>query len=401
MAFPQLTHLFAERLNNVKESSTQRVMIAAQRMKAEGLDVVDLGAGEPDFSTPPNIKEAAKKAIDADFTRYTAAVGVPELRDAVVGRFRRDFDVELLREEVMANVGGKQSIFNVLLALLNPGDEVLIPAPYWVTFPQAVQLCGGKPVTVETDPDDGFRLSVERVREYMTERTKLLIINSPSNPSGIVIPRAEFFSLCALAAEHEVYVLSDECYQRFIYDGLSPYSGVQVDPSIRPWMIVSGSLSKTYAMTGWRLGFTIAAAEIVAQIAKIQGHQTSNPTTISQAAGIEALTGSQDSVQKMMCEYQRRRDFLVPALNELAGVRCSNPQGAFYVFPDIRSCLGADFKDSDDFAARLLEDAHVAVTPGAGFGTDGFIRISYAAAYQDLEEAVRRISGFLTKHPCS
>ena len=401
MAFPQPTHLFAERLNNVNESSTQRVMIAAQRMKAEGLDVVDLGAGEPDFTTPPNIKEAAKKAIDADFTRYTAAVGVPELRDAVVGRFRRDFDVELLREEVMANVGGKQSIFNVLLALLNPGDEVLIPAPYWVTFPQAVHLCGGIPVTVETDPDEGFRLSVERVRECMTERTKLLIINSPSNPSGTVIPRDEFFSLCALAAEHGVYVLSDECYQRFLYDGLSPYSGVQVEPSIRPWTIVSVSLSKTYAMTGWRLGFTIAAAEIVAQIAKIQGHQTSNPTTISQAAGIEALTGSQDSVREMMREYQRRRDFLVPALNELAGVRCSNPQGAFYVFPDIRSYLGADFKDSDDFAARLLEDARVAVTPGAGFGTDGFIRISYAAAYQDLEEAVRRIGRFLTKHPCS
>lgn len=397
MAVVQSKHLFAERLNQMEESSTMAVMIAAQKLKAEGVDVIDLGPGEPDFNTPDNIKEAAKRSIDANFTRYTPVGGIPKLKEAILYRYREDFGVERSREEVMATIGGKQSIFNTLLALVNPGDEVIIPAPYWVTFPQVVYLCGGIPVIPQTSPEDGFAITTETVRRHLTNRTKLLVLNSPCNPTGAVIPHDEFLNICKLAADHDVYVLSDECYQRFLYDGLKPYTAAAVPEKLRHRVIVSGSLSKTYAMTGWRLGYTVAPPEVVTQMAKIQGHETSNPTSIAQAAGIEALTGPQESVRQMIREYQRRRDFLVPALNRLPGIRCFNPKGAFYVFPDLRAYLKNGLRTSDDFASRLLKEASVAVTPGSGFGTDGFIRISYAAAYADLEEAVRRLAEFLRK----
>ena len=390
-------HLLAERLGRLEESSTMKVMVTAQKLKAEGVDVVDLGAGEPDFNTPDNIKEAARRAIDQNFTRYTPVGGVPQLKDAILRRYRQDFGVERGPEEVIATVGGKHSIFNVLMTLVNPGDEVIIPAPYWVTFPQVVHLCGGTPVIVTTSPEEGFQVTVELVRRYMTDRAKLLILNSPSNPTGAVIPQTEFLKICELAVGRDICVLSDECYQRFLYDGLKPYTAAAVAEGLRHRVMVSGSLSKSYAMTGWRLGYTIAPAEIIRQIAKIQGHETSNPTTIAQAAAIEALMGPQDSVDMMILEYQRRRDYLVPALNELPGIRCFNPQGAFYVYPDIRAYLRNGIKTSDDFAARLLNEAHVAVTPGSGFGMDGFIRISYAAAYSALEEAVRRMAVFLRR----
>jgi aspartate aminotransferase len=395
MASVKSAQLFAQRLQNVEESSTMQVMIAAQKLKSEGVEVVDLGAGEPDFNTPENIKEAAKRAIDANFTRYTPAVGVAQLRDAILRRYREDFGVDRKRDEVMATVGGKHSIFNTLLALINPGDDVIIPAPYWVTFPQVVHLCGGRPVIVETSPEQGFSITSEIIHKHITDRTKLVILNSPCNPTGAVIEAGEFLKICQLAAEREIYVLSDECYQVFLYDGLQPSTAAAVPEHLRRWVIVSGSLSKTYAMTGWRLGYTIGPSELVAQMAKIQGHETSNPTSIAQAAGIEALTGPQDSVHAMIREYQRRRDFLVPALNQIPGVHCFKPQGAFYVYPDIRAFLHNGLKTSDDFAGRLLSEAHVAVTPGSGFGMDGFIRISYAAAYTALEEAVRRLANFL------
>jgi aspartate aminotransferase len=397
LARTESKHALAARLRLMEESSTMAVMIKAQKLRAQGVDVVDLGAGEPDFNTPENVKAAAKRAIDANFTRYTPASGTPELRNAIAERFRRDFGVELRREEVIATVGGKQSIFNLLLALVDPGDEVLIPAPYWVTFPQIVYLCEGTPVVLETSPEDGFQVTAEAVGRMITDRTKVLILNSPGNPTGSVIPRDEFVRICEVAAERDVYVLSDECYQRFLYDGLEPYTAAALPEALRHRILVSGSLSKTYAMTGWRLGYTIAPTEVISAVAKIQGHETSNPTSITQAAAVEALTGPQESVGEMIREYQRRRDFLVPALNALPGVRCFNPQGAFYVFPDIRAHLGAGLPTSDTFCARLLDEAHVAVTPGSGFGTDGFLRISYAAAYSQLEEAVRRIGAFLSK----
>jgi len=392
---PPSGHTFATRLDSIEVSSTMAVMIAAQNLKAQGHDVVDLGAGEPDFPTPQNIKAAGIRAIDENFTRYTPATGVPELKDAILERYRRDFGVERRRDEVIATVGGKQSIFNLLMALVDDGDEVIIPAPYWVTFPQVVRLCGGVPVIAEARATDGFPVTEELVRRHMSPRTKVVILNSPANPTGGVIPWAEFLRICRTAADAGAYVLSDECYQRFVYDGAAPYSAAAVPPELRSRVLVSGSLSKTYAMTGWRIGYTIAPPEVAAEAGKIQGHETSNPTSIAQAAAIEALRGPQESVAEMLHEYQRRRDYLVPALRALPGIGCMNPQGAFYVFPDISAHLKGRVKTSDDFCALLLERQRVAVTPGTGFGTDGFLRISYAASMDALAEGVRRLAEFL------
>lgn len=395
MALMQSKSLFADRLNQVQESSTIKVMAAAQKLKAEGIDVVDLGVGEPDFNTPDNIKEAAKRAIDKNFTRYTPTPGVPALRDAILFRYRADFGVERTRREVIVNVGGKQAIFNALMAVVNPGDEVLIPTPYWVTFPPIVYLCGGTPIFVETAPESGFQITAGLLARHITDRTKLMIVNSPCNPSGAVVPLQEFSEICELAAERQVFLLSDECYQRFLYDGLQPFTGAAVPESQRPWVIVVGSLSKTYAMTGWRIGYTIGPAELIDRMTTIQSHQTSNPTSIAQAAAIEALTGPQDSVGLMTREFQRRRNFLVPALNNIPGMRCFMPQGAFYAYPDIRGLLKGDIKTCEEFAARLLEKVHIALTAGCAFGTNGFIRISYATAYSELEKTIERLNCFV------
>ncbi len=391
----QSRSLFADRLNQVQESSTIKVMAAAQKLKAEGIDVVDLGVGEPDFNTPDNIKEAAKRAIDKNFTRYTPAPGVPALRDAILCRYRIDFGVERTRREVIVNVGGKQAIFNALMAVVNPGDEVLIPTPYWVTFPPIVYLCGGTPVFVETDPKGGFQITAELLERHMTDRTKLMILNSPSNPSGAVVPFEEFKKICELAADRKVFLLSDECYQRFLYDGLQPFTGAAVPEPQRRWLIVVGSLSKTYAMTGWRIGYTIGPAELIDRMATIQSHQTSNPTSIAQAAAIEAMTGPQDSVGLMTREFQRRRDYLVPELNKIPGMRCFMPQGAFYAYPDIRALLKGDLKTCEQFAAQLLDKVHIALTAGCAFGTNGFIRISYATAFSELEKTIERLNRFV------
>jgi len=395
MASTNPKSLFADRLNQVQESPTIKVMAAAQKLKAEGVDVVDLGVGEPDFNTPDNVKEAAKRAIDKNFTRYTPAPGVPALRDAIVTRFRADFGIERTRREVIVNVGGKQAIFNAIMATVNPGDEVLIPTPYWVSFPPIVHLCGGTPVYVETSPESGFQITAKLLSRHITPRTKLMIVNSPCNPSGAVVPLSEFNKICELAAERKVFLMSDECYQRFLYDGLQPFTGAAVPEAQRPWVIVIGSLSKTYAMTGWRIGYTIGPAELIDRMLTIQSHQTSNPTSIAQFAAIEALTGPQDSVGQMTREFQRRRDYLVPELNKIPGMHCFMPQGAFYAYPDIRALLKGDIKTCEQFAARLLEKVHIALTAGCAFGTNGFLRISYATAFAELEKTVERLNRFV------
>jgi aspartate aminotransferase len=374
-----------------------QVVAAAQRLRAEGRDIVDLGAGEPDFPTPGHVKEAAKRAIESDFTKYTAAAGTPELRDAIIRRFAEDFGVDRARQEVIATVGGKQAIFNVLLALVNPGDEVLVSAPYWVTFPQVVHLCGGTPIPVPADEQAGFQITARMIEAHLTSKTSLIVLNSPNNPSGSVISAAELLRICEFAAERGIHVLVDECYQRIVFDGLRPSTAAAVPSEVRPWVIVAGSLSKTYAMTGWRIGFTIGPEDLVSRILAIQGHETSNPNSVAQMAAIEALRGPQDCVEQMRREYQRRRDFFVPALNRIPGVRCPTPQGAFYAFASIRGILDGLVPTSDAFAARLLEDAGLAVTPGTGFGAEGYIRLSFAASMTTLEEAVRRLDVFVRK----
>ena len=380
----------SERVAAMKASSTLAAMQAADSMRAEGIDVVDLGAGEPDFDTPQNIKDAALAAMSAGQTKYTPTAGTRQLQNAIIEMYSRDFGAVYERTEVMATSGGKQAIFNATVTLINPGDDVLIPKPYWVTFPELVTFAGGRSVFIETE-DNGFVLTADMVRAAITPRTKLIILNSPSNPSGRVIPPGEFEKIMEVVTEHGIYVISDECYLRFVYAPARVFSAASLRPELRQRLCIAGSFSKTYAMTGWRIGYALANADWTRAMMKVQGHSTSNATSISQAAAIEALNGPQESVATMLAEYTRRREWLLNALNQIQGLTCPEPEGAFYAFPDVRGCLQGRLKSSEDFANELLKKEQTVVTDGAGFGADGFVRISYATSLDRLQEGVERI----------
>jgi aspartate aminotransferase len=387
---PTASFPVSENVAEMKASSTLAAMQAADSMRAAGIDVVDLGAGEPDFDTPQNIKDAAAVAMAAGKTKYTPTSGVRELQQAIIDFYQKEFGAIYERNEVMATAGGKQALFNAVVSLINPGDEVLIPKPYWVTFPEIVTFARGKSVFIETEEND-FVLSADMVRRAISPKTKLLILNSPSNPSGRVIPPAEFKQIMEIVAEHDLYVISDECYLRFVYPPATVFSAASMRPELRRRLCIAGSFSKTYAMTGWRVGYSLANAEWTRAMLKVQGHSTSNATSISQAAATEALQGPQDSVATMLAEYTSRRQWLLGALNDIPGLRCPQPEGAFYAFPDLRGCLKGRLHTSADFANQLLEKEQTVVTDGAGFGAEGFIRISYATSMERLEEGVKRI----------
>jgi aspartate aminotransferase len=365
-------------------------MQAAEAMRAAGVDVVDLGAGEPDFDTPQNIKDAANAAMAAGKTKYTPTAGTRALQQAIIDFYQRQFSSGYERNEVMATAGGKQAVFNAVVCLINPGDEVLIPKPYWVTFPEIVAFARGKSVFIETE-ENGFVLTADAVRKAITPRSKLIIINSPSNPSGRVIPPDEFERIMEVVAEHGLYAVSDECYLRFVYPPATVFSAATLPAELRSRLCIAGSFSKTYAMTGWRVGYSLANAEWTRAMLKVQGHSTSNTTSIAQAAAVEALNGPQESVATMLAEYTRRREWLLAALKEIPGLRCAEPEGAFYAFPDVRGCLKGPVHTSGDFANELLEKEQTVVTDGAGFGADGYIRISYATSIERLKEGVERI----------
>lgn len=387
----------SENVAAMKASATLAAMQAAEAMRAAGVDVVDLGAGEPDFDTPQNIKDAAAAAMRAGKTKYTPAAGTRDLQRAIIGMYERDFGANYQPNEVMATSGGKQAIFNAVVSLINPGDEVLIAKPYWVTFPEIVTFARGRSVFLETQ-DNGFVLTAEMVRRAITPKTKLIILNSPSNPSGRVIPPDEFKRILEVLAERGVYAVSDECYLRFVYSPATVFSAASLGPELRKRLCIAGSFSKTYAMTGWRIGYSLASADWTRAMLKVQGHSTSNATSISQAAAVEAATGPQDSVAIMLAEYTRRREWLLKALNEIPGLKCPQPEGAFYAFPDVRGCLNGKLKTSEDFSAELLEKEQTVVTDGAGFGAEGFIRISYATSLDRLQEGVKRISRVAAQH---
>jgi len=374
----------------MKASSTLAAMQAAESMRAAGVDVVDLGAGEPDFDTPQNIKDAAAAAMAAGKTKYTPTAGTRGLQKAIVDFYQREFNAGYESNEVMATAGGKQAIFNAVVSLINPGDEVLIPKPYWVTFPEIAAFARGKSVFIETE-ENGFVLTADMVRRAITPKSKLIILNSPSNPSGRVIPPAEFARIMEVLAEHGLYAISDECYLRFVYPPATVFSAASLRPEMRSRLCIAGSFSKTYAMTGWRVGYSLANADWTRAMLKVQGHSTSNTTSISQAAATEALNGPQESVAAMLSEYTRRREWLLSALNDIPGLRCPRPEGAFYAFPDVRGCFKGRLKTSGDFANELLQKEQTVVTDGAGFGSEGFIRISYATSLERLEEGVKRI----------
>ena len=387
----------SENVARMQSSATMAAMQAAEALRASGANVCDFGAGEPDFDTPDNIKEAADRAMRAGRTKYTANGGIREIHRAIIDFYQKEFGTDYQSSEVMATAGGKQAIFNAVVTLLNPGDEALIPKPYWVTFPEIAVFAGAKPIFIETE-DTNFVLTAEQVERAITPRTKLLILNSPSNPSGRVLPPAEFRRIMELTAEHGIYVVSDECYLRFVYPPGQVFSAASLSAELRARLCIAGSFSKTYAMTGWRVGYALAPADWIKAMLKVQGHSTSNANSIAQWAAVEALTGPQESVGTMLAEYTRRRAWLLNALREIPGFKCSEPEGAFYAFPDVRGCLHKELKTSGDFAQRLLEQEHTVVTDGAGFGAEGFIRISYATSMEQIQEGIKRIRRFAEKY---
>ena len=387
----------SENVARMKASTTLAAMQAAEAMRAAGVDVVDLGAGEPDFDTPQNIKDAAAAAMRAGKTKYTPTSGTRDLQKAISQMYERDFGAIYERNQIMATSGGKQAIFNAVVSLINPDDEVLIPKPYWVTFPEIVTFARGRSVFIDTE-ENGFVLTADMVSRAITPKTKLIILNSPSNPSGRVIPPAEFKAIMEIVAERDLYAVSDECYLRFVYPPATVFSAASLRPELRRRLCIAGSFSKTYAMTGWRIGYSLANADWTRAMLNVQGHSTSNSSSISQAAATEALTGSQESVATMLAEYTKRREWLLSALNEIPGLGCAHPEGAFYAFPDVRACLKGNLRTSEQFAGELLEKEQTVVTDGAGFGADGYIRISYATSLERLQEGVNRIRRVAEKY---
>jgi aspartate aminotransferase len=371
-----------------------KVMADADKLRREGVDVVDFSAGEPDFPTPDNIKQAGIKAINDNFSKYTPAGGTVELKQAAIDRHKAEFGTDYKVSECIITVGGKHVLFNYTQALVNPGDEVIIPVPYWVTYKDIVNYAGGKCVFVETDEKEGFRLTAAMIERAITPRTKIVIINSPSNPAGSVMEDEEFAKLYHITSKAGIFLLTDECYSHFLYDA-KPYSVASIAGS-KPTVLVAGTASKTYAMTGWRIGYGLAPEPIIGAMMKLQSHSTSNPTSIAQKAVVEALRGSQASVPQMLAEYRRRRDFVIPRLRQIPGVECSMPAGAFYAYPNLRGALDkGGIKTPLEFADRLLKEANVAVVPGEAFGTDDHVRISYATSMKELERGLDRIHQFI------
>jgi aspartate aminotransferase len=392
----QATAEIASRISTISVSSTMKVAAEADRLRREGVDVVDFGAGEPDFPTPENIKRAAIDALAANFTKYTAAGGTPELRQVICERHKTDFGTGYSAAECLVTVGGKHAIFNLIQALVDPGDEVIIPVPYWVTYKDVVNYAGGTCVFVDTDESAGFEVTAAMIERHLTPRTKLVIINSPSNPSGAVLSREEFRAIFHLTSKRDIFLLTDECYCQFLYED-KPFS-IAAEPGAKDTVVVAGSLSKTYAMTGWRIGFALAPAPIINAMTKLQSHSTSNPTSIAQKAAVEAMRGPQDSIPVMLAEYRRRRDFVIERLRKIPGVSIVTPKGAFYAYPNVSAAFrGGRIKNSLDFSNELLAKAQVAVVPGEAFGTDDHVRISYATSMTELERGLDRLDKFIVE----
>jgi aspartate aminotransferase len=370
-------------------------MEAAIKLREQGIDVVDFGPGEPDFPTPENIGQAAIRAIQQNFTKYTAIGGIKELKKAIIDKHARDFGSKYEMSECVVNFGGKHALFNIFSAVVEEGEDVIIPTPYWVTFGDIARYVNANPIFLATKESDGFRLTAELLERAITPKTRMVVVNSPNNPSGAVLDDAEFGRIAELCAKRDVILLSDECYSHFLYDGRKPFS-IASRTDLKNHIIIAGSVSKTYAMTGWRIGYILAPSEIIGAAVKLQSHSTSNPTSISQKAALEALTGPQESVGVMLAEYAKRRKFVLDRLRAIPGVTCAEPGGAFYAYPNISTAFGkSGIKDSTDFSARLLEKVYVAVTPGEAFGTNDHVRMSYATSMEQLDKGLKRMHEFI------
>lgn len=391
-----------ERINRIQISPTAAVIAEADKLKGRGVDIADFGPGEPDFPTPDHIKKAAIRAIEQNYTKYTPTGGIMPLREAVCAWHKRELRSSYEPKECVVTVGGKHAIFNAVSVLVQSGDEVIIPAPYWVSFPDIVKYAGGTPVYVQTRPEDGFSVKAAAIEKAITPKTRLLILNSPSNPTGGVVPPDEFERILAVCKKHNVWLMGDECYSHFTYEPHKPYSIASAAES-KENVIIIGSVSKTFAMTGWRIGYTLAPEALVQAMVKLQSQSTSNPTSIAQHAALEAMRGAMDNVPVMLAEYAKRRKRIVEGLRAIPGVTCEEPGGAFYAFPNVAAHLAnggsgqALAKDTTELAKLLLDKARVALVPGDAFGAPGYLRLSYATSIERIDEGLRRLDRFFSR----
>ena len=392
--------IISDSLKKIKPSPTIAVTQKARELKAAGKDVIGLGAGEPDFDTPENIKQAAIKAINDGDTKYTAVDGTPALKKAIVEKFKKENNLDYTTDQITVGAGGKHVIYNAMVATLNEGDEVIVPAPYWVSYPDIVLLAGGKPVVMECNEKQGFKINPSDLEKFITPKTKWIILNSPSNPTGACYTEKDIREIAKVLENHpHVYILSDDIYEHVTYDGFKFFTIAQIE-NLKERVLTMNGVSKAYSMTGWRIGYAAGPKEIIKAIAKIQSQSTTNPSSISQAASVEALSGTQDFIKKRSDSFQERRDFVVKALNDIDGIECLNPDGAFYVFPSCKGLVGKkdtngkEIKSDTDFVQSLLENSGIAVVQGSAFGLEGFFRISYATSMDNLKKALEKISSF-------
>jgi aspartate aminotransferase len=390
------TKVLTDRINRIEVSATMAITAEALKLKAQGIDLADFGAGEPHFATPRHIKDAAIAAIEANFTRYTAVAGIPEVRKAIVDRHAADFGTDYAVDECVFTTGGKLALFNAIQVLVDHGDEVILPVPYWVSFKDIIQYAGGKVVLVESDEREDFRITAKMIEAAITPKTKAIILNTPSNPSGAVVSPADLEAIVRMAHARGIYVLLDECYVYLSYTGAAVSGGSFTD--CKEHIIVLGSLSKTYAMTGWRAGFALGPKQIIAAMSKLQSQSTSNTASMVQQASIAALTGSQECVAEMRADYLKLRDRVLAGFKTIPGLTCTVPQGAFYVYPNVSAFIGkGGVKSAAELASRLLTEAHVVVVPGEAFGTAEHIRLSYAVSSDVVDEGVKRMREYFAK----
>lgn len=388
--------MLSRRADSLKPSPTLAISAKEKALRAQGMDIAGFGAGEPDFDTPQHIKQAAIDAINEGFTKYTPVAGIDPLKDAIIEKFKDDNDLAYKRDEVIVSCGGKHSLYNLFQVLFQEGDEVIVLTPYWVSYPPMVELAGAKPVIVDTREEDDYQPTEDALKRYITKNTKGIILNYPSNPVGSVYTLETLNRVGRLAVQNNLYIISDEIYEKLVYDGYRHTSIASLDPSFKERTIIAHGVSKTYSMTGWRIGFTAGPKAIISAMSNIQSQSTSNPTSIAQRAAVAALKGSQDCIGMMVSEFQKRRDYLVTELRAIPGVTCYNPRGAFYVFPNFNAVLGRKYKDrlidsSSVLTELLLEEFHTAVVPGIEFGKEGYLRLSFATSMEVITKGVERI----------
>jgi len=387
--------------SNISPSLTMAMNTKAKEMRRKGIDVISFAAGEPDFPTPEHIKKVAKKAIDDNKTYYTPASGIPELKELVIKKFKEENGLEYSIDEVVINSGAKHSVFNILAVTVDEGDEVIIPAPYWVSYSEMVNILGGKYVLIDTDENTGFKITPDQLEKSISKKSKVFLLNSPNNPTGAVYSKSELFTLAEVLEDKDIYIISDEIYEKILYDGNEHVSIATYSKKIKEKTIVVNGLSKAFSMTGWRVGYSAGPKKIISAIGKLQGHTTGNPPSISQWAGVGALSNDCSFLGDWVEEFKKRRDYIIDELNKIPNISCSTPGGAFYVFPNVKNTFGKEFKgykinDSVDLSNYLLEVGRIATVPGKAFGVDGYIRISFATSMENIVEGIKRMKQALS-----